>query len=45
MSYCRFQNTLSNLEDCYNHLHDENLSSEEKECRDKLFELCAEIVS
>ena len=29
MSYCRFQNTLSDLKDCYDNLPDEDLSRDE----------------
>ena len=30
MSYCRFENTLQNLEDCYEHMSDEYLSENEE---------------
>ena len=43
MSYCRFRNTLSDLEDCADNLWDE-LSEEEEKARKKLIELCREIV-
>ena len=39
MSYCRFENTLSDLRDCYNNL-DDNLSGSEREYRQQLIELC-----
>ena len=42
MSYCRFQNTLKDLEDCNNHLFD-NVSDEEDEALKKLIRLCSEI--
>lgn len=42
MSYCRFENTLSDLRDCYNNL-DNNLSGSEKEYRQQLIELCKSI--
>jgi len=45
MSYCRFENTVEDLKDCINHLEDKNISSDEKRSREKLFELCAEVVS
>jgi len=46
MSYCRFQNTLSDLQDCYDSMQDrDELSSEEKRAKDSLIELCAGIVS
>lgn len=44
MSYCRFQNTLTELKDCYAHLADDGLSKEEKRARDYLVGLCKTIV-
>jgi hypothetical protein len=43
MSYCRFQNTLSDLRDCAENLQD-NLSPEETDARLRLVKLCIEIV-
>lgn len=50
MSYCRFQNTLTDLYDCQNVLedsvdNDENVisSSEERRCAKRLIEICREI--
>jgi len=43
MSYCRFQNTLSDLLDCYENMEDD-LSWEEKRARDRLLKLCTQIV-
>ena len=41
MSYCRFQNTLRDLEDCYDHLWDQDLiSDEEEKAKTKLIEIC-----
>jgi hypothetical protein len=40
MSYCRFENTLQDLRDCYDHTEDTDLSEGEKEARDKLLKLC-----
>lgn len=43
MSYCRFQNTLRDLQDCLDGLVDdglENLSPEERSACDRLRELC-----
>lgn len=48
MSYCRFQNTLRDLRDCYesDDMWDgEDLSDEEKRARLALIRLCAEIAS
>lgn len=44
MSYCRFQNTLQDLRDCYYNIEEvEDMSVEEKRARRQLIELCAEI--
>ena len=43
MSYCRFENTLKDLEDCQNHIDDNDLVESESNCRDALIELCVEI--
>lgn len=42
MGYCRFQNTVEDLRDCVNHLHDE-LSPDEERARQRLVELCRRI--
>ena len=42
MSYCRFENTLSDLRDCYNNIND-NLSFSEDICRQQLIKLCNSI--
>jgi len=45
MSYCRFQNTLPDLEDCFDNLHEtEDLSEEESKARKRLILLCRDIV-
>jgi hypothetical protein len=43
MSYCRFQNTVSDLEDCYEHMDDEDLSPEEERARTRLIGICQDI--
>ncbi len=48
MSYCRFQNTLHDLEDCVNQMtgqteEEEELSSDEKRARMQLIQLCVDI--
>lgn len=51
MSYCRFQNTLSNLQDCYNAMSDfssreeflESLPADEKRAAERLLSLCEDI--
>jgi hypothetical protein len=45
MGYCRFTNTLKDLEDCYEHIYDEDLSEEEEEAKKELIELCKNIAS
>lgn len=42
MSYCRFENTLSDLEDCWENM-DEPVSMSEGKCRIKLIQLCIDI--
>jgi hypothetical protein len=41
MSYCRFQNTLKDLRDCYDNWDD--LSEEEENAKKKLIKLCVDI--
>ncbi|KKN01352.1 hypothetical protein LCGC14_1128490 [marine sediment metagenome] len=41
MSYCRFENTLADLHDCYNNIND-TLSDSESRARDGLIILCRE---
>jgi len=45
MGYCRFSNTLSDLQDCYDHMSDsdEDLSEPEIKNKAKLIKLCKEI--
>lgn len=43
MSYCRFSNTLYDLQDCYYNLNDD-LSDDEKDAKKRLVELCKKIV-
>lgn len=45
MSYCRFGNTVIDLQDCYDNLFEdlEELSKEEKEAREQLIALCHNI--
>ena len=45
MGYCRFTNTLEDLQDCFEHLEDEDLSEPEQESRKRLLTLCAQIVA
>jgi hypothetical protein len=43
MSYCRFENTYNDLNDCYRNLNDGNLSEREARYRSRLTELCDQI--
>ena len=43
MSYCRFQNALQDLRDCYENMDDSDLSDEEKRARRSLLKLCDQI--
>lgn len=46
MSYCRFQNTVSDLRDCRDALYEhdaDTLSEDEQKARRRLIELCVEI--
>ena len=43
MSYCRFQNTLNDLRDCYDNMDSDNLSKEEFEARKQLIDLCTAV--
>jgi len=45
LSYCSFQNTLSDLEDCYEHLNDDLVDKGEEDiARNRLVKLCKMIV-
>ena len=43
MSYCRFQNTLQDFLDCYDHMSDTDLSEKEQKARDRMVQLCGDI--
>ena len=44
MSYCRFENTLRDLQDVHEHLQDDDLSKDEARARKNLVRLCVRIV-
>lgn len=44
MSYCRFENTLGDLQDCAEHVTDTNLSESEARARVALIGVCADIL-
>lgn len=43
MSYCRFENTYRDLQDCADHLGD-SLSDRESRFRERMVELCQNII-
>lgn len=43
MGYCRFRNTVQDLEDCADHMDDQDLSEEEVQARKRLINLCHDI--
>ena len=43
MGYCRFENTLADLRECYKHLRDCDLSVSEEMAKKKLMDLCKEM--
>jgi hypothetical protein len=43
MSYCRFRNTLGDLEDCYENMEQNDLGEDEARARIQLIKLCAQI--
>lgn len=43
MGYCRFENTLPDLRDCYEHINDDDLNEIEDEYRLMLVDLCLKI--
>jgi hypothetical protein len=45
MSYCRFQNTLRDLEDCQDNIDNTDLSDEERSARDALIGMCCDIAT
>ena len=44
MSYCRFQNTVDDLQDCFDHFGDDDISKEEFRARKRLLKICKDIV-
>ena len=45
MSYCRFENTLLDLKDCYDNMNSDDLSRSEFYMRQYMVELCMSIAS
>lgn len=43
MSYCRFENTVGDLNDCYENMDDDDLSDMEIKARKRLIDLCIDI--
>ena len=44
MSYCRFENTLRDLRDCYNNMNNNDLSPDEWSYRKELILTCKDII-
>lgn len=45
MSYCKFENTYRDLEDCYESMDEDDLSESETKYRRKIIELCNTIAT
>jgi len=45
MSYCRFENTLRDLRDCYSNMDSDDLSQSEFYARKQMIELCMSLAS
>ena len=45
MSYCRFQNTLADLKNCYENMSDEPMGADEMTARARLLRLCMKIAA
>jgi hypothetical protein len=43
MGYCRFHNTVQDMEDCMEYLYDTDLSTAEMRERKRFIELCQEV--
>ena len=42
MSYCRFENTVSDLEDCFDHF-DEDVTGPEESARSQMIRVCVDV--
>lgn len=45
MSYCRFENTFRDLQDCEEHIFDKDLSESEEKYRKRLINLCRSLAT
>ena len=45
MSYCRFENTVDDLADCYEHINDELNNKAEIRARERLISICKDIAA
>ena len=43
MGYVRFENTLRDLRDCFEHMEEDDLSPSERNYRDAMVKLCDQI--
>lgn len=44
MGYVRFQNTVDDMADCFDHLYDEDLSEPERKARNYFLLMCKQVV-
>lgn len=44
MSYCRFQNTVQDFQDCLDNIYEDDLSKDERRARIRLIKLAYEMV-
>ena len=44
MAYCRFENTVKDMQDCIDHLDEQINSTVEERARDKFVKLCHTVV-
>lgn len=45
MGYCRFRNTLRDLDDCLDHINDSDMGTEEFDARNDLIQICKDIIA
>ena len=43
MGYCRFENTLEDLQDCYKHMDEKDFDESEDKARKRMIALCVDI--
>lgn len=45
MSYCRFENTFRDMQECEEHMDDRDLSESENKYRIRMIEMCKEVAA